>query len=194
MRSLFSIILIAITFTGYGQEWTATQKAKANTASTVAILSPIEKEVIMYVNLARLYPKQFMNQEIKNYNGTTWAPDLVKDSPYKKSLIKTLETMQPINALVFNKELYDNAKCLAQEQNKNGKMGHKREKCYDMPCYECVMYGNLPANEIVVLWLIDHGIEDVGHRKNVLQKGITKLGVCEHAHKTQGRVTVLDLL
>jgi uncharacterized protein YkwD len=191
---IYLAILMAVTFTVKGQEWTAAQKTKANTASTVAILSPIEKGIIMYINLVRLYPKQFMNQEVKNYNGTFGQPDLVKNSPYKKSLIKQLETMQAVNALVFDKELYDNAKCLAQEQNKSGNVGHQREKCADKRCYECVMYGDLSAREIVLLWLIDDNEKSLGHRLNILQKSITKAGICEYAHKKHGRCAVLDLL
>jgi hypothetical protein len=45
------------------QQWSATQLAKANTAKKVKELTFEEKQTIMYLNLARMYPKDYKRIE-----------------------------------------------------------------------------------------------------------------------------------
>ena len=47
------------------------QLAKANTAKDIELLTDMEKEVIMYINLCRLYPQEFLEYEVENYYGTS---------------------------------------------------------------------------------------------------------------------------
>ena len=44
------------------QTWTSAQLEKANTAKDIALLTPDEKEAILYINLCRLYPQDFLKK------------------------------------------------------------------------------------------------------------------------------------
>ncbi len=52
------------------QNWTTAQIEKANTAKNIEYLTTIEKECVLYINLCRLYPKDFLKNEVRNYYGT----------------------------------------------------------------------------------------------------------------------------
>ena len=48
------------------QNWTTAQIEKANTAKNIEYLTTTEKECILYINLCRLYPKDFLKYEVVN--------------------------------------------------------------------------------------------------------------------------------
>jgi len=182
LKILF-ICLICCYHISLAQTWTKEQLAKANTAGQITYLSVIEKEAIMYINLARLYPKEFMKYEALKYNGTVKYGDYLKDSKYKKSLLATLNTMPPVAELKFDKILYENAKCFAKESGELGIEGHKRIKCAKGNYAECCSYGMETGKDIAMQWLIDDGIASLGHRKNCLEKRYTKIGLSSAKHK-----------
>ncbi len=111
---LFFFVLIP--FLSFSQAWSEEQLASANTVKDIDYLIDAEKEAVVYINLARLYPKEFASKVVENYFGTERYGDYVKDSEYRKSLITHLKQMKPVSALVFATELYENAKCFAKEQ------------------------------------------------------------------------------
>ncbi|MFY9591349.1 MAG: hypothetical protein WAP54_05150 [Bacteroidales bacterium] len=52
-------ILYLIHFIGRSQGWTSEELQKANTAVNITSITNEEKEVIKYLNLARLFPQKF---------------------------------------------------------------------------------------------------------------------------------------
>ena len=64
MKSLTLLILL-ISFTNFAQTWTKEELTKANTLAKIADLTEVEKEAVMYINLARMYPKKFVEIEVK---------------------------------------------------------------------------------------------------------------------------------
>ena len=93
--SFILIILIITPFFTNAQSWSNKEILKADTADRVKYLTTIEKEVIMYMNLCRLYPKKFLKIELSNYYGTETYGDYLKDSKYRESLINLLEHIKP---------------------------------------------------------------------------------------------------
>src|SRR5438552_1341912 len=62
IKKLICLFLVAFTLQVNGQTistWTAEQVANASTANEITYLTSVEKEAVMYINLARLYPKLF---------------------------------------------------------------------------------------------------------------------------------------
>jgi uncharacterized protein YkwD len=139
--------------------------------------------VIVCLNLARLYPKDFARIEVMTYKGTPRYKVDLENSTYKKTLLKELNSMSPLKALVFDKEAYDNAQCLSKEQSLNGEAGHTRKKCKDTRYSECCSYGENEAIPIVMQWLIDENVADLGHRNNCLANYFTKIGICVYTHQ-----------
>ena len=59
MKTIYFLLGCSITFNVNAQQWSAAQLAKANTANEVKELTFEEKQTIMYLNLARMYPKDY---------------------------------------------------------------------------------------------------------------------------------------
>lgn len=194
MKKLILFLLILFSNIVFAQKWTAKQLADANTAKDITFLSKIEKETIMYINLARLYPKDFVKFELADYNALPKYKNDLSKSTYKASLIKELNALEPLGALVFDKVPYENAKCLGKEQSKDGKTGHTRTTCKDARYSENISYGMNNGKDVVMQWLIDEDLADLGHRKNCLKHSFTKIGVSEHNHPQFETSSVADFL
>ena len=79
MKTLFSLLLLWLGFTSlYAQTWSKAQIEKANTGKDIAYLSTVEKECIMYLNLCRLYPQDFLKFELTKYVGNEQYGDYLK--------------------------------------------------------------------------------------------------------------------
>jgi hypothetical protein len=181
---LFSNILLA-------QAWTAKQLAAANTASTANYLTDIEKEVIQYLNLCRLYPSDFAKIEVRSYNGVPGIDDPSREK-YKGSLLKDLVNRTPTEPLNVHELLSNDAKCFANELSKSNRVGHERKECKGRRYAECLAFGNQTGREIVMEWLIDSGVESLGHRRNCLNSRYTKTGISIAPHKEYKQCAVAE--
>lgn len=186
---IFAFLLVGTTA---AQPWTSAQLNAANTAKDVAYLTTVEKDAIKYLNLARLYPKQFLALELNGYNGTKKYGDYLKSSPYKKTLQTKLKTLKPAGALVPDKTVYESAKCYAKEMGDAGSVGHNRKKCPALIYAECCSYGMDNGKDIAMQWLIDHDVPGVGHRECCLDANYTKIGLSVHSHKQWDITAVAD--
>ncbi len=180
--TLLFIFLVAI-LNSFCQAWTGAQLDSADTGKNTKDITRVEKDVILYINLARLYPRQFLKNEVENYTGTERYGDYVKNSPYKRTLVKELKNRKPVNVLRFDKSLYEYAKCFAKESGDAGAVTHKRKKCANGYFAECCSYGMDTGKDIALQWLIDDKTPDLGHRINCLNKDYSFIGISMHSHK-----------
>lgn len=195
MKTTIIGLFILITTTGsiVAQTWTADQLAQANTAKNVPVISTVEKEAIMYLNLARLYPQQFCKNEVANCYGPKGCGEYYKDSPYRKSLMTHLNSMKPVGVLYFYEPYFKTAKCLAEEQAITGNRGHERTTCTQFEGRaECVAYGMGNGKDVALQWLIDHNVESLGHREACLDGKFTKIGISYGKHPKEGYCAVAD--
>lgn len=189
MKTIYFLLGCFITFNVNAQQWSAAQLAKANTAKEVKELTFEEKQTIMYLNMARMYPKDYKRIEFNKKsafwsNYRPWNGFLGKiDSTYVKSLLKTLETMKPVNPVYYNSEMYELAKCFSKEKYESEKTGHERKKCKYGFSAECISYGEKTGLEIINQLLVDHGVQDLGHREICLASGFEYIGVKSSKHK-----------
>ncbi len=109
-----------------------------------------------------------------NYYRSLKYCEYLTNLTYRASLIKRLNNMQAINALPFDKDAYENAKCLGKEQEKNSLIGQKRTKCKDGSYTECCSYDMDNGKNVVMQWLVDEKLQSVGLRLNCLNKKYTK--------------------
>lgn len=172
----------------FAQVWTTQEFETANTAKDVEDLTSEEKEVIRYINLARLYPKKFAQIEIVKTNSDF---EITNDQNLK-SLIITLKRMKPVGALYFNESMYQLAKCFAQESGESGYVGHYRKTCKKGYDAECCSYGCETGRQIVLQLLIDKGVPSLGHRIICLDKSMEKIGVNIQTHAKYYNCCVLD--
>lgn len=188
------ILAIAMPMSTFCQEdWTAEELRSANTASYVSILTKEEKDVIMYMNLARMYPQKFARVEVEPYDGGPLYGFYLKGSPYKASLLEELKTRKPVSPLYFDKAMYNYAKCWAIESGQLGVTGHNRITCSKGYSAECCFYGARDnGREAVLSLLIDHDVPSLGHRKNILNGDLKKAGPNIQPHIKYGYCCVID--
>lgn len=189
MLRIFAVLCfyILLPLFSFCQDWTDEQLDKASTASEINILSEDEKAAIMYINLARMYPKDFVLIEL---DGLTDFP--IKNPSYLNSLKKELNDMPAREPLYFDNKVYDYAKCFAKESGERGYVGHTRKKCAKSFYPECCSYGMKAGWDIALQWLIDDGVSNLGHRKNCLEKGFNKIGLSIQYHKKYQVCAVAD--
>jgi len=186
MKNLLWILLIVLDCSlGVSQNWSARQIAQANTAKDIGALTEQEKAIIMYVNLARMYPKKYASIEVENN-------DYEQGSDYRASLIDTLRTMEAAEPLHFDAEMYALAKCFAVESGLSGHVGHERDKCTEGFMGECCAYGHAEGRMIVLQLLIDHDVPSLGHREICLSDRYEGIGVSIQPHKEYRNCAVLD--
>jgi tetratricopeptide (TPR) repeat protein/uncharacterized protein YkwD len=184
LKKLFAFFIIVFNLALNAQTWTEAQLLKANTAKDITYLTQPERETILYINLARMYPKDFAKYELTNH----------PDSKYKSSLIAQLKNAKATLPLNFDKELYENAKCFAAEQGKRGDTGHIRKQCKKNNYAECCSYGMESGKDIVLQLLVDKDVPSLGHRKNCLNNEYTKIGVSVHEHKKWDTCAILEII
>ena len=196
MKTALSFLLFIFISPQYffSQAWSEQELAKANTCIFINELSEIEKEAILYINLARLFPLKFAKIEVLPYFGPEKYGAYLEDSPYKESLLSDLKTTKPMNALIYNEELRELAICFAVEQGASGYMGHNRKKCAGFYNAECIAYGMETGKDIAMQLLVDHDVPSLGHREACLDSKITKIGIGYSRHKKASFCAVLDFL
>lgn len=197
MRFLYILIFITISsaFWSQQQSWTLEELAQAKTADTCEYLSGVEKDAIMYLNLARLFPRKFKVIELTDYFGTKKYGDYLKDSPWIASLDSTLDTIHAMPALIPDTALYYHAQCFAAEMGDAGTTGHERINCLKNERYgECSSFGMDTGKDIMMQMLIDHNITGLGHRLQCLDPKNKYIGLSMHSHTEWGTCCVINLL
>ena len=188
-------VLSLFNTSAFCQSWSKQQLDAANTAKDISYLSKEEKEIVLYINLARLYPKAFVQSELRGYKGFG-NTKFVSDSSYKVSLIKELNNLQPSAALIFDAQLYGSAKCFSDELAAKGTLTHIRVKCAEIPMKslsgECIAEGLSSGRDLALTWLIDNGLPNLGHRKNCLDPRFVNIGV-SNTVKNGDTFSVADL-
>ena len=192
---LFPVVAFIITLS-YGfmddARWTSDEINKANTAKNTSYMDSTERAIVFYCNLARMYPKLFSQLEVKDYYGTTENPDEYKNSANRRSLMRELESMEPVPPLQPDSVMALLADCFQKELEKSGEVGHDRKKCSDDYMAENCSFGKVTARDVVLQLLIDEGVPSLGHRKNILSKEYTRLGVAFGDHKKYRKCAVMD--
>lgn len=165
--------------------------AELNTAHSADYLTEEEKEVILLINLIRYDGAQFWESLAKPYI----QAEQIAASRYTRSLEKDLNSSQRLQPLHPNKTLYNVAKRHAVASGKEGKLGHTSSAgTFEQRLKPLIGefnyllensdYGSSEAMDIVMNLMIDDGIPDVGHRKNIMHEKVNTIGVAIAPHKT----------
>ncbi|MBL7765633.1 MAG: hypothetical protein JNJ58_06050 [Chitinophagaceae bacterium] len=149
-----------------------------------AYMTTAEREVIQYLNMARMYPKWFLY---------FFLPKPRTEN--EKSLYKTMSEMKTIpDPLKPNKKCWESAKCHAITSGLKSYTGHERQSkdCKKYYHGECCNYGVSDPAQMVLDLLIDEGVPSLGHRWICLHDGYKSVGVSIQPHKGYGTNVVLD--
>ncbi|MBN1187646.1 MAG: CAP domain-containing protein [Bacteroidales bacterium] len=193
--SVFSINLCIRGQEDLKKKWSEAVLKEANTVKDADYLTEQEKEIIVFCNLARLDGELFVETYLEFYLDLTNK----EKTRNVKSLIKDLNNLEKLPPFVPEKEMYDIAKDHAKTMGKKGKTGHdgfseryeKALNTYNMVGENCY-YGKGDALDIVITLLIDEGVPNLGHRKNILNESYNSIGVSVQPHKEYGENCVMS--
>ncbi len=114
--------------------------------------------------------------------------------------IRELERARPLPALTASDILAGSARALMIDQSQNGQFGHgsfpfeRMARCgvtNDIKG-ENVAYGASTAQSIVYNLVVDDGVNDRGHRRNVMTTEFHEAGVSYGSHPKYGVMCVID--
>jgi hypothetical protein len=167
--------------------WDAEVVRSLNTASETPYLNEEEKKVILFMNMARfdgpLFSSTFLEAYLQN--------NQVERTGFVRSLVRDLKKVSALPLLYPEEDLTAVAQGHATKSGKSGHVGHKDFNKRFKPLMgnpyqqvgENCSYGYAEAIEIVITLLIDEGVEDKGHRENILKEGFNSVGVAIRPHK-----------
>lgn len=177
---------------------------------------PIVNEILTELNRVRSNPKKYAEEELKPrlklFDGNLYkVPGQIpiqtnEGAPAVQECINVLTKTNPMEALTLEKGLSLAAQWLANDQAKTGTIGHygsdgsfpfERMNRYGkwlITAGENCAYGPKTGREIVAQLLIDDGVQDRGHRKNILKKEFKKVGIGynDEDKAPYGAVSVMD--
>lgn len=217
MQYILTILLLS--FIGLGprenQSRDKAWAAELNTAKDAAYMSEVEREVIHELNKVRSNPRRYAEDYMEELRSAFKGKLFYH--PGKEVPIKTQEGIRPLEECIRvlkktdPRPLLQPAKGLAkaaaelvEDQQKHGGIGHisrkganpqKRIERYgkwDICASEDITYGSMEARQIVISLLIDDGVPDRGHRKNILNPCTRFAGAATGSHPTYRSMCVID--
>jgi hypothetical protein len=168
----------------------------AATASSAFYMRAEERDVIAFVNLARLFPQRFdsfyldwLENVEEDQDG--WEKFQAEDGFYA-SLHRDLLKMKPLPALQPDLRCFKAARQWAVYSGKKGILGHGRPWYMRKVDAECCDYN--PSGDpmsMVLDLLIDEGVRSLGHRRILLGKWL-QVGASIQPHTGYEWCLVMD--
>lgn len=215
MQKIFFLVLSSLFWFGSpeiqteGKNW----PAELNTAKDAPYLNELEREVIHELNKVRSNPKRYSEEYIEElvtaFKGNLYiypGQDPLKSKEGIKPLmecIQVLRNTKPLPILIPAEGLAKASRILVKDQQfggighiaRNGSTPQKRMEIYgewDICSAEDIAYGSFEARQIVIALLIDDGVPDRGHRKNILNLQNRFVGVSYGKHPNYRVMCVID--
>ena len=205
MRIIILILLLAVSHKIAAQDfhpdlsqWKISLLRQAE-ASSFGLFTPKQSgQVIFYCNLARMDGALFVKTILKPYLEAKVDTEF---SEYNQSLVNDLNSLRPLKPLKSNLVLNIMAKSYARSSGKRGIIGHER---FDQRFWllerlgrtvgENCDYGEENPLDVVISLLIDDGVENLGHRYNMLSREFTTVGVGSANHTAYGVDLVMEFM
>jgi uncharacterized protein YkwD len=172
------------------------------------------KEVLAEINLARQNPKRYADHlrefrkwfHGKSYRlpGTGARVDTREGGRAVDEAIRFLTRQRPLPPLYWEEGLREAADDLAMEEGLTGAVGHRGESTggprerieshgeWRGTIGENIFYGPGDARQVVISLIVDDGVPDRGHRKNIFSPKFAKAGVACGPHPDFRTVCVID--
>lgn len=174
--------------------FTDAEIAKANTAANISSMSQMDKDIVLYCNLARLDGARFWAAYGNYASGS---------KSYVSSLESDLKEVKNRPMLVPEKSLMAAAAYHANDMSANTFFDHSssdgtgfgsRVRRFYEGGYiaENISAGMNSAIGVVMQLLVDDGLSSLGHRKNILSEVYVAIGVKTATHAQWRSVTVQD--
>ena len=197
--------------------WTKEELKMANTAGNAPYLTGEEKDIVIYMNLARMDGERFFrtflqdfiddhNEKMKKYSNYERLK-ISRSDNYYLSLQSDLKKIKGLPQLWPDEALSWVSKQHARDLNKNNFAAHNSSdgrpakdrigKMYPKKSSgENLAFGFSSGLGNVCMLLIDKGVPDLGHRKIILNTSyqFNTVGVSIQPHKTYRYCAVIDFV
>ena len=180
----------AQTFSPDLSTWDVETLKKIKKASFNPLCPHKSNAVVFYTNLARVDGKKFVETILKPYLELTGDTAY---SPYLQSLINQLNSKKSQPPLKHGLWLEIMAKSYAITAGRKGIVGHERfDQRFQLliglrkAVGENCSYGEESAVGVVVQLLVDEGVENLGHRRNILSSTFKRIGIGFAPHRGYG--------
>ena len=207
MKNLFNLFLCLILL------WIPTAGlTQSHKTSEVTYLSALEKAVVNEMNLARTSPKEYLSlleQFRKFYDGKLLK--LPGQTPIQTregtsavaEAIRSLRSQTPVSPLSPSKGMSLGAKDHITDLRASGASQHKgsdgsqawdrvnRYGTWQKIIGENISFGHNKARNIVMTLIIDDGVPNRGHRKNILNADFRVVGVACGDHPAYRTICVI---
>jgi uncharacterized protein YkwD len=194
--------------------WTPAELSSADAAHDAGYLTDDERTVVLYVNLARLYPRKFARLHIvplrSRFSGKLLArpgADPIATNEGVAAVnecIRIMERQKPCKALAPALGLSQAATDHVKDSGPAGLVGHTgadastlgeridRHGAWQKCAGENIAYGEEDPAFIVIQLLIDDGVASRGHRTNIFNSSYGRIGVAIGPHETWRSMCVMD--
>ena len=129
--------------------------------------------MIQEINLVRTSPKDYISF-VKEYVENLSKPMRQKRNVPAHELIRELKRLEPLNELEISNELYKTAKAHGNKMKKKNRWEHSK-----INVHENLVGGYEDPRDALIELLIDVGVKNRGHRKNILNPNLKTVAVYE---------------
>ncbi len=156
-------------------------------------ITALEKQILDELNFVRTQPARYAAIIAQNSN-----------SPATQEAIAELKNLHPLTALNFSQCLARAAQDHVRDTGPKGIRGHEgsdgsslssRIKRYTQTRYgaaENISYGMDTARNVIIQLIVDDGVPNRGHRKNILRTNNQSIGISCGSHKEYRIMCVQD--
>lgn len=197
--------------------WTKEELKMANTAGNVSYLTGEEKDIVIYLNLARMNGEKFFNTYFQDFveennrqmlrYGNYDELKIDRNSSYYRSLKRDLQNIRNLSMYYPDEALSKVARAHANDLNRNNLATHNSSngrtvmerigKIYPKRSNgENLAFGFSSGLANVCMLLLDKGVPDLGHRKIILDTSynLNTVGVSIQPHKKYRYCAVIDFV
>jgi uncharacterized protein YkwD len=190
----------------------ASQTSSPTLLASASYLSSLEQQVIAETNKVRTNPKsyipiienyrkRFQGNKVKIGNNTFLVTQ--EGTRAVDEALKFLKSQRSMGALSASKGMSLGAKDHVKDQGPKGSTGHNgsngsspfsrisRYGKWQTTAGENISYGPATAQDIVMQLIIDDGVPDRGHRKNIFNANFKVSGVGFGNHAKYGKMCVI---